>query len=167
MQDESYNVILDHVSFHRLQDISNVQMGDPLSLISGIAAIQLTENVWQALSDADAKGASTLCHRILVEIGNISGLLSRIESLVDEAESGEGWLATVRPLGAPNGPLAQFKLALEQVASLATQIEPTSRLKRAGGRFAWPFKKCEVMDILCTFERQKTLFVLALQNYHM
>ena len=74
IQDESYNVILDHVNFHTLQYISKVQTGDPLSLISSITAIlRLAGNVVQFLSDV--KDASTACNKILIEIGSINSLL--------------------------------------------------------------------------------------------
>jgi hypothetical protein len=138
-------------------------MADPLSVISSITAIlQLAGKVVKFLSDV--KDASTTCNRILVEIGSLNGLLSSIKGLLDEAETGEVWSATARSLGASNGPLAQFKLALEQVA---TRIEPIIRSRKAGRAFVWPFRKDEVMDILHTLERQKTLFIFALQNDHM
>lgn len=138
-------------------------MADPLSIISSITAIlQLAGKVVKFLSDV--KDASTTCARILVEIGSLNGLLSSIKVLLDEAEAGEVWSATARSLGAPNGPLAQFKLALEQVA---TRIEPIIWSRKAGRAFVWPFRKDEVMDILYVLERQKTLFIFALQNDHM
>jgi len=31
----------------------------------------------------------------------------------------------------------------------------------------WPFKKEEVKEILATIERQKTVFLVAIQNDHM
>jgi hypothetical protein len=138
-------------------------MGDPLSVTASIIAIlQLTGTVVKYLSDV--KDASGDRNRILVEIGSVNGFLFSLKDLVGRAESDESWLATVRSLGVPNGPLAQFKLALER---LATCLEPVVGLRKAGKVLAWPLKKGEVMDILRTIERQKALFILALQNDHV
>lgn len=138
-------------------------MGDPLSVTASIIAVlQLTESVVKYLNDA--KDASKDCNKFLIEISTVNGLLFSLKDLVGRAELGETWLATTRSLGVPTGPLAQFKSALEL---LATHLEPVVGLKKAGKALTWPFKKGEVIDILNTIERQKTLFVLALQNDHM
>lgn len=136
---------------------------DPISVISSITTVlQLAGSVVKFLSDVI--DAPVACNRILVEVSSINGILSSIKSLVDGAESGEAWIATLRSLSAPNGPLPQFKLALEQVRAC---IKPTIGLVNLGNAFVWPFKKGEVMDILHNLERQKTLFILALENDHM
>ena len=138
-------------------------MGDPLSVTASITAVlQVARCVVKYLSDL--RDASTACNRILVEISSIAGFLSTIKGLVDEAESGEVWLATVASLNAPNGPLAQFESALARVR---TRLEPVVGLRRAGRAIVWPFNKEEVTDILRTIERQKTFFILAMENDHM
>jgi hypothetical protein len=135
-------------------------MADPLSVI--ITILQLTGCVVKYLSDL--RDASTACNRILVEISSIAGFLSTLKRLVDEAESGEVWLATVASLNEPNGPLAQFESALTRVR---TRLEPVVGLRRAGRAIVWPFSKGEVTDILNTIERQKTIFILAMEDDHM
>ena len=138
-------------------------MGDPLSIIASITAVlQLARCVVKFLSDL--RDASAASNRILVEISSITGLLSTIEDLAHEAESGEVWLATVALLNAPNGPLAQFASALTRVR---TRLEPIVGLRRAGRAIVWPLSKGEVTDILGAIERQKTLFIVAMENDHM
>src|SRR5215469_663263 len=138
-------------------------MGDPLSVTASLTAVlQVARCVVKYLSDV--RDASTVCNRMLVEISSIADFLSTIKSLVDEAESGEVWLATVASLNAPNGPLAQFESALARVR---TRLEPVVGLRRAARAIVWPFNKEEVTDILRTIERQKTFFILAMENDHM
>ncbi|KAI9812189.1 MAG: hypothetical protein M1827_004855 [Pycnora praestabilis] len=50
---------------------------------------------------------------------------------------------------------------------LVESSEPVLGLKKAGKAFLWPLKKGDVADILLTIERQKTLFILDLQNDHL
>jgi hypothetical protein len=138
-------------------------MAEVLGVVGSIIGIlQLTGTVVNYLSDV--QDASKDCSKILIEISSVNGFLFSLKDLVVRAELGETWLDTARSLGVPNGPLAQFKLALER---LATHLKPVVGLKKAGKALVWPFKKGEVMDILSTIERQKTLFILALQNDHM
>jgi hypothetical protein len=138
-------------------------MGDPLSITSSIGAIlQLTGMVVKYLNDV--KDASRDRHTILVEISSINGLLFSLKDLACRAESGETWLATVRSLNVPDGPLERFKWALEQ---LAARLAPAAGLKNVAKALSWPFQKGEVTTILSTIERQKQLFILALQNDHM
>jgi hypothetical protein len=61
----------------------------------------------------------------------------------------------MRTITAPNGPLEQFKISLERLAS------------KAGKALVWPFQKGEVNDVLVAIERQKSCFILAQQNDHM
>jgi hypothetical protein len=112
----------------------------------------------------DVKGASENCSRILTEATNAIGLLYILSGLVDKAGSEETWLDATRSLGVPSGPLEQFKLALER---LATRLGPAAGLSKGSKKLVWPFKEKEVLDILNTIERQKTLFMIAIHNDHM
>ena len=129
---------------------------------SVIAILQISASVVSVLNDV--KNASRDSTRILVEISGVQGILSTLRDLVASAESTETWLSTMRSLDGPNGPLTQFRVALEQ---LAADLKPLIGLKKAGRALIWPFKKKDVAQILGSIERQKTLFILALQNDHV
>ena len=138
-------------------------MADPLSISASITALlQLTSTVMQYINYV--KDASKERLRIRDEISSTSFLLYMLNDHVQQAQSGEPWLSTVRSLNMPKGPLEQFKRALEQLAS---RLEPSKGLKRVGKALAWPFQTEEIKEILSTIERQKSLFDLALQNDHM
>jgi hypothetical protein len=135
---------------------------EDLSVAASISSVlQLAGNVVGYLNEL--KDSSTACGKILAEIASINSLLSRVMDLADEAKSGGVWSMIASSLSVPNGPVAQFKIALEQVA---TRLKPVVGLKTAGKALVWPFGEREVMDILYTIERQKTIFRLATQNDH-
>ena len=137
-------------------------MTDPLSISAGIIAIlQLTGTVVQYLNDA-AQAAGDR-QRILLEITSVSGILTVLKDLAERPQYGDSWSTTIRSLNVPNGPLEQFRRALERLAS---KLEPVHGLKKVERSLAWPFQKGEVSEILGAIERQKTLFNLALQNDH-
>lgn len=126
-----------------------------LEITAGIIAIlQLSKVVVGYIRDL--KNASTDSTRLLVEITHGLGLLFMLKDLVAQDESGD----VGKTLGAPQGPLVQFKQTLERLAKL---LEPAVGLKKAGRAVAWPFKKEEIRDILHQIERQKTHFILALE----
>jgi len=135
-------------------------MMDPLSVTASITALfQLSATVIKYLSNV--KNASGDIQKLMVELSSIKGLLSTLQDLV---QPGEKWLATVQSLNMPNGPLEQFRSALER---LDEKLEPVVGLNKAKKVLAWPFQKGEVKDILFTIERQKMAFILALQNDHL
>jgi hypothetical protein len=138
-------------------------MAEAIGIAGSIVGIlQLTATVLKYLNGV--KDASKGCNRILIEVSSVYGLLFNLNNLVERAGSEETSLAMVMSLGVPNGPLVQFESALKR---LATHLEPVHGLKKAGRAFIVPFKKEEVTNILHIIERQKTLFILALQNDHM
>jgi len=133
---------------------------DPLSISASLAALlQLSAVVVKYLSDV--KDAPDDRKRLLFEVSNIKGLLSTLQDL---AQPGETWLETVRSLNAPNGPLQQCWSLLK---CLDEKLAPVVGLNKVRKALAWPFQKGEIKDILCTIERLKTLFGLALQNDHL
>jgi hypothetical protein len=70
----------------------------------------------------------------------------------------------VRALAVPNGPLDQFKHALE---ALQAKITDGGRLRKAGGTLMWKFRKEEVASILAQIERLKRLVGVALEMDHL
>ena len=136
---------------------------DPLSLSASIIAVlTLSATVVQYLNNV--KAATEDRQSILKEIAYTSGFLTLFKDLAEKAKWGEAWSVTATSLAAPNGPLEQFRRALER---LVTKLQPASGVKKAVKVFVWPFQKEEIKDILDTIERQKTYFTLALQNDHM
>ena len=140
---------------------------DPLSISASIIQIlQFTSTVVQYLNDV--KDASKECLKIRDEISSTSFLLYMLKDRAEHAQEGDDSSSTVRSLNVPNGPLDQFKNALERLAArLAARLAPAHGLKGIGKAVSWPLKKTEVKDILGKIERQKVLFSLALQNDHV
>ncbi|KAH0537365.1 hypothetical protein FGG08_005844 [Glutinoglossum americanum] len=138
-------------------------MGDPLSISASIVAIlQLIGTVVQYLNDVG--GASEDRRRILGEVTSVSGILFLLKDHGERTQWGDSWSATIKSLNVPNGPIEQFRIAIQRLAS---KLEPAGGLKKVGKELAWPFQKGEVREILSTIEHQKTLFNLALQNDHI
>ena len=138
-------------------------MPDPLSFSASIATIlALSATVVEYLSDV--RTATQDRQLLLTEVTSTSYLLGLFRDLASKAQWGEPWSVTVKSLGTPRGPLEQFKLSLER---LATKLKPVLGLKKAAKALFWPFEKREMNEILLSIERQKTMFGLALQNDHV
>ena len=138
-------------------------MADPLCISASIIAVlQLTSTVVQYINDV--KDASEERLRIRDEISSTSFLLYMLKDRIQQARSGELWLSSVQSLDVPNGPLDQFRRALEQLAS---RLAPSKGLRKIRKALVWPFQREEIKEILSTIERQKLLFDLTLQNDHM
>jgi hypothetical protein len=136
---------------------------DPLSIsMSILTVLQFTGIVINYLKDV--KDASEDKRRLLDETVSIEAFLSLLKNRAEAPQDNEGWHKTFVSLIAPKGPLQQFKLALDR---LALKLEPAEGLKRFRKEMVWPFQKQEIRDILAIIERQKALFILALQNDHL
>ena len=135
---------------------------DPLSITASIVAVlQLTHAVIGYLNDV--KDASTDRARCALEASNLYGLLVTLKFRL-EGRSYEPWHAAVRALGVKNGPLDQYKHALEQ---LQKKITSGSGIKKIGNTLWWKFSKEEVTSILSRMERLKTLVQIALEMDHL
>lgn len=133
---------------------------EPLSAVASVATILKSVGtvICYLNSVKDAPQERT---RLLVEISTISGLLTTLKDLAVESEQKGMALTSVRALDVPFGPLAQFKIVLEQIA---VALSPGRGVKKFGKVLTWPFKKEEVRELLDVIERQKSLFILALQK---
>lgn len=137
---------------------------DPLSISASITALLgLTSTVIQYLNGV--KGASEDRRRILSELASINGILFILQDQADQAKHDDQWSSTLQSLSVPEGPLDQFRRALERLSSKLAP--PATGLKKLGKAIIWPFQKEEVKEILSSIERQKALFNLARQNDHM
>ncbi|KAL9134056.1 MAG: hypothetical protein Q9175_004768 [Cornicularia normoerica] len=137
---------------------------DPLSISASIAALlQLTSTVIQYLNGV--KGAPEDRRMLLSELASVNGFLFILQDQADQAKQGDQWSSTLQSLNVPEGPLDQFRRALERLSSKLAS--PATGLKRLGKAVTWPFQKEEIKEILGSIERQKSLLNLARQNDHM
>ncbi|KAF2469207.1 ankyrin [Lindgomyces ingoldianus] len=135
---------------------------DPLSLTASIIAVlQLSTKVLEYLNDVkDASKDRTQC---ALETSNLYNLLFNLRAQVEEGDATKEWYTALRALAVENGPLDQFKEALE---TLQARMTDGGRLKKAGDILMWKFKKEEMVSILGRIERLKTLVEIALQRDH-
>lgn len=134
---------------------------DPLSISASITAfLQITAKLVKYLSLVN--GAAEDRQRILSELCSINCILYSLQDRATAEES--SWSLMSRSLSVPNGPLALFKDTLQ---ILVEKLEPVKGRQKIGKAMAWPFGKDEVHELLSTMERQKTLFILALQQDHL
>lgn len=133
---------------------------DPLSFTASIAAVlQLTGTVLSYLNDVN--NASKDRAKIAIEASIVYSLFTALKYRLEEADPTDPWYRGVRSLGVDDGPLDQFKTALELLAS---KLAPGNNFKKFGRTLMWTFTKQEVADILSKIERLKTLVNLALAN---
>ena len=137
---------------------------DPLSISAGITALlQLSSTVQQYLNGV--KGAPEDRRTILLELASVNGILFTLQDQADQAKHGDQWSSTFQSLNVEEGPLDQFRKALERLSSKLAP--PTNGLKKLGKAIIWPFQKEEIKEILASIERLKALLNLARQNDHM
>lgn len=138
---------------------------DPLSVTASIIAVlQLTSTVINYL--INAKDASKDQARCATEASNIYHLLTNLKYRLEEAKSeNASWHTAVRSLAVANGPLDQYKSALDQLQSKVATAS-TSRLHKAGRALVWKSTKDEVANILSRIERLKSLIQIALEMDH-
>ncbi|KAL5374684.1 hypothetical protein DPSP01_011775 [Paraphaeosphaeria sporulosa] len=135
---------------------------DPLSVAASIISVlQLSGKVLGYLNDV--KDASKDRAKCAVEASNLHSLLLNLRFRLEEGSADPQWYTAVRALGVENGPLDQFKQALE---ALQIQMIGGGQLQQAGKALVWKFKKEEIASILVRIERLKALVGIALQMDH-
>lgn len=131
---------------------------DPLSVTASIIAVlQLSAKVLEYLNGV--KDASKDRAKCAIEASNVHSLLMNLRFRLEESTDAS-WNTAVRALGVENGPLDQFKQALE---ALQTHMTNGGRLQQAGKALVWKLKRAEMDSILLRIERLKTLVGIALQ----
>jgi len=132
---------------------------DPLSgAASIIAIVDIAGTVISYL--ANVKDAPKGCRECTVEICNSIPLLHQINDRLSKASSLEPRYAEIHALEVKDGPLDQYKQALQH---LVAKIEPKSKLGKLANALTWNFVKEEVASILARIERLKSHVSLALQ----
>ncbi|KAF2470523.1 ankyrin [Lindgomyces ingoldianus] len=135
---------------------------DPLSVTASIIAIlQLSSKVGCYLNDV--KDVSKDRAKCAIEAANLNSLLTTLRFRLEEGRSNTPWHTAVRALATENGPLDQFKQALEELQS---KLTGGTKMKKVGDALIWKFKKEEISSILDRMERLKTLVEIALQMDH-
>jgi hypothetical protein len=136
---------------------------DGLSAASSIIAVlQLTGAVIGYRNDV--KNAPKECQQCTIEASNIQNLLINLRYPLEQEQDGGPWFKAVRALNIENGPLPQYKQALEQLLS---RVEIQDGVQKVRRRLLWKFKKEEVASILARMERLKSLVNIALQMDHV
>lgn len=131
---------------------------DGVSAAASIFAIlQATAEVIAYLKDV--KDAPKDCKRCQAEASSLHNLLNSLLFHINKEANDQAWFTNVRALTVENGPLDQYKQALEQLVS---KVEMDGRAQRMKKRLTWKFTKGEVDGILKRIERVKSLVVIAL-----
>ncbi len=138
-------------------------MADPLSITAGIIAVlQLTATAVKYLNDV--KDAPVERQRILMEVMTVSGFLHMLKDQAESMQPEDLHASALRSLNVPDGPLKQIESALKRLIS---KLNPARGLKRVSKALTWTLDKGDVNKMLTSIERQKVLFLLAMQNDHM
>ena len=136
---------------------------DGISVAASIIAIvEITGSVIKYLSDI--KDAPKECAQWMIELSNLNTLLLQLKSHLNESKSHEPWYAKAQTLTVKDGPLDQYKLALEH---LLAKVEPTNKVKELARILMWTFIKNEVASILARTERLKTFISVELEMDHL
>lgn len=136
---------------------------DPLSLTASVIAIlQLTGEVIKYLHDV--QDAPKECQQCAIEASNLLSLLTNLRYRLEQATNNDPWYTAVRALNVENGPLDQYKQALEQLQS---RVETRDGLRKIKKRLLWKFSKAELANILARMERLKSLVDISLQMDHL
>jgi hypothetical protein len=131
---------------------------DPLSMTASIIAIlELTSSLTSYINDV--RHATREQKRVAVEASNFYSLLTSLRFRVEEARADEPWFNQVKLLGIENGPLDQFKDALEKMVEQVPSSRKRDQVKSA---LTWKFTKVEVENTLWRMERLKSLVQCAL-----
>lgn len=110
---------------------------DPLSISASIIALlQLSSTIIGYLSDV--KGGPKELQKIRLEICSVLPMLSILQDHAEQAKAGGLWSSTLLSLDGPNGPIQQFREALER---LRLRLVPVEGWKKVGKAFTWPFEK--------------------------
>jgi len=135
---------------------------DPLSVTASVLAIvRLTNETIQYLNDV--KQAPKECQQCVVEASNLLSPLISLRYCAEQAQIGDPWFEELRKLNVRDGPLDQYKQALEL---LLKTVETGNGIRKFKSRLSWKFTKEQVAGILARMERLKSLISVALEMDH-
>ena len=135
----------------------------PVSVIGLIASLaQLIDVAGKTLRYVNnVKNAPKARAQVAREASLLLALLTSLRYRLEDTDAQGCWVQGVLTLGMANGPLDQFKEALE---SLATRLHSSGTGKSVGKTLVWHFEKKEIDELLGKMERLKSLINLALQG---
>ncbi|KAH8684491.1 hypothetical protein BGZ60DRAFT_167023 [Tricladium varicosporioides] len=138
---------------------------DPVTAVGlAASAVQLVNATTTAIKYLnDVKNAPRDRATLAREGSSLLALLTDLRYRVEEADSTSAWFVGVRSLGIENGPLDQFKDAME---NLARKLKPETGINKFGKTLIWTLDKNEISNILSKIQRLNTLVSLALQKDH-
>ena len=136
---------------------------DPVSAIGLIASLaQLIDATSKTLRYVNnVKNAPKARAQVAQEASLLLALLTSLRYRVEDIDAGDPWVQGVLTLGIANGPLDQFKEALE---SLARRLHNSGTAKSIRKALVWQFEKKEIDELLGKMERLKSFINLALQG---
>jgi hypothetical protein len=136
---------------------------DGLSVAAGIVAIiQIAGSVITVLSDIrDAPKESRRCRK---EASSFNTLLISLDDFLSASTSTEPWFNKVQALADKDGPLDQYRLALE---SLLAKVEPKGKVRKTLNVLLWIKVKEDVALVLARMERAKTHIMSIFQITNM
>jgi hypothetical protein len=134
---------------------------DPLSITASIIAVlQATKEVIGYLKET--KDAPKELAKVYDEARNVVILLHELKDSLAEQDPHDSWLRATSGLTVPDGPLDQYKKALEVLVSKTT----SHGVRKIGQVLAWKFIKEEVIALLWQIERIKSLIQIVLEIDH-
>ena len=105
----------------------------PVSMTASIIAVLgLAETVLEYLNDV--RVASKERAECSLEVSMVYGLLTSLRYRVETSNAQDSWFTTVRTLATENGPLDQFKTALEMLSS---RLRPVKAIEKIGQTLTW------------------------------
>ncbi|KAL9085606.1 MAG: hypothetical protein Q9165_007506 [Trypethelium subeluteriae] len=128
---------------------------------STFTVVQVTVQVIEYLKHI--KDAPRECQQCQAEASSLHNLLNNLLFHLNQGTADEAWYTSIRALTVENGPLDQYKLALEQLLS---GVEIHGRVQKVKKRLMWKFTKEEVSGILERMERLKSFVIIALETDH-
>jgi len=137
---------------------------DPLSGTASILTIiEVLGKAFDYLKNV--KDAPKELKQCEIEFNNLRNLLHQLHVHIETGGPNQPWYTAVRELeDNPDGPLQQYKKALEEFRAKTTS---ESRLKQLGKVLVWKFTKEDIASILDRTERLKMLVEIALQLDHL
>jgi len=136
---------------------------DVLSVTASvIAVLHLTGSVITYLNGV--KDAPKECQQCTIEASNLQNLLINLRYHLEQGQTCDPWFTAVRTLDVENGPLDQYKQALEQLQS---KLNASNSAKKMKSQLVWKFSKAEAVGILARMERLKSLVSIALEMDHL
>ena len=136
-------------------------MASPNITASIAAILKLSNDVLRCLGNA--KDASEGRRQCALELIDLYSILYQLDFRQQKGPASHRWLAAVRELTVENGPLDQFKEALEM---LHDNLTKGGRLKQVDEALVRKFKKEEFATILGRMQRLTTQFEIALHVDH-